>query len=398
MGMAYTCQLSFALVFQSIPPVLRLIVAELGISHAHAGLLMSLFAFPGVLLAIPTGLIADRYGAKKVGVASLSLMMLGTSLLGLSDSFALMALARVVTGTGAVMLTVILPQLISRWFMHKELGTGMGIFNTAMPLGTVTSLNILGNIGAALGWRVSIFLTTAACAGGLLTFLLLFRKPEPRSRGTEISTTSVGTLKAGKLMWLVGLTWLCFNASFISFLTFAPDLFAIKGYEVASASFLTSVAMMGSLFLSPFIGHLVNRFGKEEWSIFFGGLSLAFLMFSFSILSSPILLIVLIGLLAAFVPAPSFSLPSRIVDSRVLGQSFGIMTTCSNAGVLVGPYLAGLAKDMAGHYTYSLYIMSLFSILQAVVILILRFSLPTARAFPRATKDEGTPSVTTHNN
>jgi len=71
------------------------------------------------------------------------------------------------------------------------------------------------------------------------------------------------------------------------------------------------------------------------------------------------------------VPAPIFSLPSKIVKPQDLGLAFGILTACSNMGVLAGPYLAGLAKDLTGEYTFSLYLISFFNILQTLTILLL---------------------------
>lgn len=368
--MVYAGQISFALVFQSIPPILRLIVSELKITHAQAGLLMSLFALPGIFLAIPSGIASDRFGAKKVGFASLVLMIVGTSLVGLGNSFLLVILGRTVSGIGAISLSIILPQLLSHWFMHRELGLGMGVFNTAMPLGTIISFNVLSIVGTNLGWRTPIFSTTAACVSALLIFLLLFREPAPRSREPRIGVISEVS-RTGKPIWLVGLTWMWFNAAFISFLTFAQDFFVAEGYEIASASFLSSIVMMGSLFLSPLIGYLVSKFGKEEMFIAIGGAILAFLMLSVLTAISLIPMLVLIGLFVAFVPAPIFSLPSKIVKPRDLGLAFGILTTCSNIGVLIGPYLGGLARDLTGEYSYSLYLISLFNILQALTILLL---------------------------
>jgi len=91
--MSYICQISFALVFQSIPPILTLIIFDLNITRSQAGLLMSLFALPGILLAILSGMISDRFGIKKVGVVSLILMIVGTSFASLGDGFLLIALA-----------------------------------------------------------------------------------------------------------------------------------------------------------------------------------------------------------------------------------------------------------------------------------------------------------------
>lgn len=66
---------------------------------------MSLFALPSVFIAIPSGIISDRFGVK-IGVISLILMTFGTFLAGLIGSFLLLALGRTVSGIGAAILTI----------------------------------------------------------------------------------------------------------------------------------------------------------------------------------------------------------------------------------------------------------------------------------------------------
>jgi predicted MFS family arabinose efflux permease len=359
--------LSFALVFQSVPPLLSLIVAELHISDAQAGLLMGLFALPGIFISIPGRLIADHFGTKKIGVISLILMIIGTFVVGVSNSFLFMCFGRLISGIGGLTLAVVLPQLLSRWFIGKELGIGMGIFNTAMPLGTIASLNALSIVGKSFGWHTSVFLTTIACIFALLTFLLLFREPPTDTKKT-INEAFTNVIKLGFPIWLVSIAWMCFNAAFISFLTFAPKFLAEKGYEVSSAGFISSIIMMGSLTLSPIVGYLMHKFGKEEVFIGVGGVVLAFLIFFVPTSSTVIPLFILIGIFAALVPAPIFSLPPKIVESKNLGLGFGILTTCLNVGILAGPYFAGLAKDSTGEYSLSFYLMSLFAVLQTVTI------------------------------
>ena len=174
--------------------------------------------------------------------------------------------------------------------------------------------------------------------------------------------------KLGSSIWLIGFSWMWFNAAFISFLTFSSPFFVAKGYEIGSAGFLSSIIMMGSLFLSPLIGYFVYKFGREEAFIGMGGVILASLIFFVSISSNIIPLLLLAGIFAAFVPASIFSMPSKIVERKNLGLAFGIITACSNIGVLVGPYLAGLARDFAGNYSSSFHLMSLFAVLQTVTI------------------------------
>lgn len=359
--------LSFAMVFQSIPPLLPLIMSEFGISYAQAGLLMSLFALPGIFIALPGGIVSDRFGEKKTGITSLVLMIVGTLIVGTSNTFLQAYVGRIISGIGGLILAIVLPQLLSKWFLGKELGVGMGVFNTAMPLGGLLSFNIFSILGNSFGWQIPIFITTTASVIALLIFLWLFKKPSEETEKVE-SNVVRGVTKMKPSIWLVGFSWMWFNAAFISFLTFASDFFVAKGYEVGSAGFLSSIVMMGSLFLSPLMGYFVHRFGREEIFVGVSGVVLAALIFFIPTSSFVLPLLVLIGISAALVPAPIFSLPSKIVKPKNLGLAFGIITACLNIGVLAGPYLAGLAKDFSGEYNFSFYLLSLFAILQTVTI------------------------------
>ncbi len=66
---AFVCafMLVFALVFQSIPPLVGFLVADLGITHAQAGALMSLLAYRVFHFDPRGGILSDLHGAKRVG-------------------------------------------------------------------------------------------------------------------------------------------------------------------------------------------------------------------------------------------------------------------------------------------------------------------------------------------
>jgi predicted MFS family arabinose efflux permease len=384
--MTYVCMLSFALVFQSIAPLLTLIRQEFNISHAQAGLLMSFFALPGIFVAIPGGVVSDRFGIRKTGVASLVLMITGTFILGTSSSTLQAYAGRIVSGVGGLTLAVVLPQLLSRWFIGKELGIGMGIFNTAMPLGTILSLNVFSMVGNSFGWQLPIFLTTTASTIALLVFLLLCR--EPAGETERVKGTVIGDIASlGVSVWLVGLCWMWFNATLISFITFSSDFLIAKGYEVGAAGFMSSMVMMGSLFLNPVAGYVVHRFGRESLLIGAGGVFLATLTFLTPAASSIAPFFLLVGISASLVPAPIYSLPPKIVKPENLGLAFGVMTACLNVGILGGPYFVGLARDFTGEYTLSFHLMTLFAVLLTITIAL--FSLFKGRGEKKQRADDG---------
>ena len=60
---------------QSILPTLPLMQDELGLSNTEIGLVTSVYLLPGVLLAVPAGMLADRFGRRIV--LSVSLLVFG---------------------------------------------------------------------------------------------------------------------------------------------------------------------------------------------------------------------------------------------------------------------------------------------------------------------------------
>jgi len=376
--LTYICMLGFAFVFQSLPPILTLVVEELKLSHAQAGLLMSLFALPAIFLSIPGGLLSDYYGIRKIGIISLVIMIVGTLLVALSDVFLNIGLGRLLSGVGAVTLSIVASQLLSQWFVGREIGTAMGIHNTAMPVGTIICLSTFGMLGENLGWRVPIFITTIISTMCLIVFLLLYRsasdgRSERKENGGKKGRGIFSSLwMTGSSIWLVGFSWMWFNAAVISFTTFAPDFFVSKGYGIGLAGFLTSLLMWGSLCLSPVVGRLIDWIGGRELLIGIGGATLSVAIYMVPSSTNFILPMIIMAIAVALVPAPIFSFPSKILKPTSLGLGFGIISTCMGIGVSFGPSLAGLVRDRTGSYQMSFILLSVFAILVTLTAAILR--------------------------
>ncbi len=384
LGVVYVCMLAFAMTLQSVPPILSLVMADLGLSHTQAGLLMSFFALPGIVISIPAGMLADRYNQKVIGIASLALMVSGMAVTASGNSLATLALGRVIAGIGGMTLAVMLPQMVAQWFAGREVGTAMGIFNTGMPLGTIISLNLLPVLAVSQGWRASIWVAAGVSLLAIAALGLLF-KPAPRGDAPEQPRRSSlwrDIRLAGMPIWLVGVIWMLFNAAVISLFTFTPDLLTSNGFTPASAGFHTSLVMAPSLLLSPMVGYAMDRTGRKVAILATGGVALAALVVWVPTAIGWILpLMLLLGVAQAMVPAPVFSLPADLVSPQRLGLSFGIISTCLNIGVVAGPVAVGLVKDVTGSYQTSYGLMTGWAAMFVVVAIIL------ARVRRRSTPD-----------
>jgi len=185
LGLATFCTLTFGVVFQSIPPIIGILVDVFHISYAQAGALMGLFTLPAIFLSLPGGILVDRFGSRRVGGASLLIMTLGTAIVAFGNNYWIIGFGRLVAGVGAAVLLVVAPKVITSWFYDREIGLSMGIFNIAMPLGTILSLNFLGVIAHRFNWRASIWTSFAVSVTALTLFLVLYRS---KSSDGEVSS------------------------------------------------------------------------------------------------------------------------------------------------------------------------------------------------------------------
>lgn len=374
----YLCSFAFAFSLQSVPPVLNLLIREFQLTHAQAGLTMALFALPMVFFSVPAGIIADRLGPKLVGLTAFAVTIAGHLIVAFSPVFPMILAGRAVTGIGAFTLAIVGPQLLSQWFLGKELGLAMGIWNTAFPLATTVSLATMGVVGQAMGWQSPMFIAAAITLLSMAVFGLLARPaPHLEDRTKSQGSMASAVLRVGVPIWSVGAAWLFFNASIQSFMTFGPDYFQSTGYPVATAGLMSSMILWGSLFMGPLVGLLVDRGWQREGLIVLGSLGTALGLFLVPVSQSMILAPILwMALLGSLVVTSIFALPPALLPPRLMGLAYGILNTSLNIGVSLGPPAVGLVIDLSGTYTGSFWIMALFALLSGVSIAPL-FFLPT---------------------
>jgi NNP family nitrate/nitrite transporter-like MFS transporter len=112
-----------------------------------------------------------------------------------------------------------------------------------------------------------------------------------------------------------------------------------------------------------------------------GAIALAILALFFNFSSSFLLLVILMGIFSAMIPAPIYSLPPEILKPKYLGLGFGVISTCSSIGLFVAPYLVGKTKDLTGSYSWVFILISLFSFLTMIFIFFTHLSRGKIKKF-----------------
>ena len=381
LGVAAFCFLIYAIVIQSIPPVLGILIDTFHISHTEAGMLMSLALFPAIVLSFPGGLLVDRFGIRITGIVSLLIMMLGTVVVAMGNNYWVLSLGRLIVGLGLVVLLVVLPKIISTWFAGREIGLAMGVYHTAFPLGTILTLNFAGILAYGLGWRVPIWVSAVLCAVALLLFIIFIRDKKGEQLEMLKPVNLLGTIKeAGWEIWCVGLAWAFFAACTISYFTYAPDYFISSGKDVTQAGLIASAPMFGSVVLATLIGMLIDRLGKKWLFIVIGLAGMALMLFLIPWFTGhALLLAIFMGIFIAMFTPASFAMAADILAERVRGIGFGIILTCQGFGHVLGPPIAGVFRDITGDYWWSFVALSVMALLGIIPIVVMAACRKTKR-------------------
>ena len=246
--------------FQSVAAVGPFLVADLGLSYADLGTLIGFYLLPGVVLALPGGLLGTRFGDRAVILLGLGLMTVGGAGVGAGESWALAAGGRLVSGAGAVLLNMQLAKIVTDWFAEKELATALGFMLTTWPLGIWLGLASLGALAEATTWRMAIFVTTLSAALAFGLMLVLYRAPAPGADGSRaVRRWWTITGRESVLTLVAGVAWMTLNAGFILFLSFGPKLLLERGATPAGANFAVGWASLLSIATVPLGGVLLDR-------------------------------------------------------------------------------------------------------------------------------------------
>ncbi len=393
--LAIICLFNIAvtLTYQSIPPVLSLIMEDMKINHAEAGLLMSTYTLPGILIAIPLSLIYPRWGIKKLGLAGLVLLVIGSLLMVLAPDYNMLMAGRIIIGIGASALPIVGSQGVAQIFLKQRLGLAIGIYGIAMPLSTVIPFFTFGAAGIAWGWRSSLWITIIVCVLAFIVMWLFFRMPEEEPDEKAVNQTgkmlSPGSiLKVSWPMWALATCWAFFLIGHISLLTFLPDYIYKTGLDLTVAGSITGIIMLCSVILSPFIGNLLDLTRYKEIYAIAGGAFACMLVFFLAFTDINIwFFVIILGILTAPFAVAISTIAPALVSRQLMALAYSINFMAGSVGMFVGPYLTGLIRDNTGSYKLSFVFMALFFLLAALLsaVLLLRrikrskVSLPPGR-------------------
>ena len=244
----------------SISPALPLVVRAFGVTMEQTGWLIAGFAMPGIVLSPLAGMLADRFGRKRVLVPSLLLFAAAGHACAYANGFETLLALRILQGVGAASLGALNATLIGDLYDGHERAAAMG-YNGGLISVAAAAYPLVGGALALAGWRYPFILPLLAVPSALAIAFWL-KNPEPHHRGGFVAylqnVASGVRQRQVAAVYFVGFTG--FAMLYGAKLTFLPFLlehrFAASSAVIGLVFGASAIASAGG---SMFLGRLARR-------------------------------------------------------------------------------------------------------------------------------------------
>lgn len=266
--------------FQRVAPavITTELMTEFSLGAAALGNLSAAYFYSYVGMQIPTGILADRWGPRRVLVAGAAVAAAGTFLFASAHSLVLVALGRLLIGASVGVAFVAMLKLSTHWFHPSRFAFFSGIALACGVVGAVFAGAPLRLLVDAYGWR-AVMLVGGGTMGLLALLIWVFVRDDPLERGYRsfMAVPPAGAPRRSIFEDVGGVlrtpnVWLIFVISGgVSgpTLTFAglwgvPFLRTHYALETANAALITSLLLLSWALGGPVMGALSDRFGKRK--------------------------------------------------------------------------------------------------------------------------------------
>ncbi len=337
------------MVWVILGPLSVYIAQDIQLSDTQKGFLVAVPILGGALLRIPMGILTDRIGPRRTGLAGLLITLIPLLFGWLwADNLTEVLAVGLLLGVAGASFAVALP-LASRWYPPEHQGVAMGIAGAGNS-GTVLTMLLAPRLAEHFGWHAVVGL---AMIPVIITFAIFYfmakESPnQPAPRPIRYYLTAFLNRDAWWFNFFYGVTFGGFVGLASFLVIFFHDQFGLS--KVMAGNFTGACVFAGSFF-RPLGGYLSDRFGGVRVLTFLY-IGVGILMFGISLLPSlPVVTILLFSVMICL--GMGNGSVFQIVPQR-FGKEIGVFTGMIGAaggfGGFLLPTLFGTLKDMTGSF------------------------------------------------
>ncbi len=354
-------------------PILK---KELGLTASEASLLVAAPVLIGSLGRLPLGILADRFGGKKVFSALLFLSVIPAIVLGCVSGYnAYLATAIFLGMAGASFPVGIL--LVSRWFPPERQGTALGIYG-AGNIGQSIAVFATPVLAAQFGIPTATW--TFAAVALIYAIIFVSKAKDAEWNSPPKNFGQIMKLFGQPKCWMLSAFYFQTFGAFVALSIYTPmllkELFSLTPQD---AGFRTAMFVVLATAARPLGGWLSDKIGSQNVLIctFAGLIPFALLMTSrdfgyFTVGALGAAVLAGLGNGGVFKLVPNYF-------PKDVGAITGLVGAAGGMGGFFPPIVLGYCKDHMGSYSPGFYFLAMFaaSCLLILYLAVIRVSNPS---------------------
>lgn len=355
---------------------------EFGLGFAALGLMKTVFSGTLAGFQIPSGFLAERFGAPIVLALGTALAGIGYCFAGFSSGIATLVTALFVAGLGASTQHPLASSLIARTFAGARSLKMLGTYNFAGDIGKMTLPAAASLLFVVLPWRHALILLGGiGVLAAVIIFVLIPRfaveTTAPHKTEGAANASSRLTQYSFPLLLSVGVID---SATRMAFLTFLPFVITAKGASLPTVGFALTLVFAGGAagkLVCAFIGARIGAVATVWLTEAVTALGIvALLPLS---LDSAMMLLPLVGIALNGTSSVLYGSVPDLVEPSRRQRAFGIFYTGTIGAGAVSPALYGLLGDAVG-VSLALMVVAAVVLLTLPITLALRPALVSVKA------------------
>ena len=368
-------------------PLYPAIRNEFGMSYSWYGFFTGMYGLGALLLSVPGGMLAKRYGEKNVMTAGLLIVTLGLILLSLAWNTATAIGGHVIWLVGYRPAFVCVMTAIAITSPPSVRSRSMATIGAISALGFIVGAPIGSGVGERFGWRFGIRSFAVMAFAGALIFYLFYKaraerdavSSKPQAERVHTAARS-GAAKAGSVfrnpvLWAIALLEGMVGVGFYNATHYVPmevkEVFHLGATEATS---ILSIGFVAAIIGNMLFGYLVDRYDK--WNVM--ALMMLILIPAALCMTSanPQLfrtataIVVAVGLSAS---QQSYALASWLASGREMGNVMGAVAFGTGIFGYIGPQVLGFLRDWTGGFDAGWCFVAAVAVLSLMLILFLKY-------------------------
>ncbi|MFQ5914210.1 MAG: MFS transporter [Nitrospinota bacterium] len=341
-----------------VTPVLPLYAESFGVGYAAVGALISVFPAVRLFANLPSGVLGDRYGQRKVGAAGAAFVACGAWVSGSAPTFSWLIVGQALQGLGSSLFVTNAMSFIMRITPAQQMGKTMSIYQGSFSLGVSFGPIFGGFLAAIGGFRLPFFAYgSLAALTSVLTWLFI-QAPDserggPRRTGYLSQSREVRRL-FGNYEYVLSLflTAMIFGvrggARHTTLPLYARDTAGLDAFHIG---LLLSIITVANLIVLWPAGSAVDRSRKAVAVGSSFAVAVSVLAFGWAdSLSGLIWVSLFFGVSTGFCGVPPSVIASDVMPSQARGAGLGVFRMAGDLGFIVGPIVSGFAITYMGYF------------------------------------------------